>query len=554
MSKRRPKMQVLKGVQGELPLTRQLAILDDRNERDFERILTLIADVFEATNCAILVEEGGHYWNKVRGRKMMTSEGPSAGSFTRSTMAADDVFIVTDTTADPRFRNHPRVTGGPRIRFFFGAPLIALDGRRIGALAVMDDKPRAAPDAVQQRLLCHFAEHVMTEIQSRTYEYVGEQVRASEARLHRIEEHLARAQRLADVGSAAIDWVGDDHYWSDQMYRIFGLPIGSPIPSADALIRDVVHPDDREKVLEYHRRQKEGDFSQQCEYRIVRPDGDVRTIRRFGEIITDAAGQPVRAVMAIQDVTELRRVEKARDDYREQLHHAQRLDALGTLAGGIAHDLNNTLVPIIALTKLMRAEAANNDASRNLEVIQRAGERARDLVRQVLAFSRKTPIERHRIDLGEVVGEALDLMRASLDERIALEQRLMPDATVFADGGQIHQVVVNLVTNAAQAIGHRAGTIVVALKPGPGGALRLTVKDDGDGMDQRTLSRIFEPFFTTRSVGSGAGLGLSIVHGIVTGHGGSIAAESSPGHGTCITVDLPSHERRSAAALAIAAA
>ncbi len=416
----------------------------------------------------------------------------------------------------------------------------------------MDDKPRAAPDDVQRRLLRHFAEHVMIQIQSRTFEYVGEQLRASEARLHRSEQHLARAQRLADVGSAEIDWVGDDHYWSQQMYRIFGLPPDAPIPSADELIRDTVHPDDRDKVRDYHRRQKDGDYSQKCEYRIVRPDGEVRTIQRFGEVIIDATGQAVRALMAIQDVTELRKAEKARDDYREQLHHAQRLDALGTLAGGIAHDLNNTLVPIVALTKLMRAEATSDDTIRNLEVIQRAGERARDLVRQVLAFSRRTPIERHRIDLSEVVAEALGLMRASVDSHITIEEHLTPDATVFADSGQIHQVLVNLVTNAAQAIGDRAGRIVVTVKAGPNAPLRLTIADDGDGMDQRTLSRMFEPFFTTRPVGSGAGLGLAIVHGIVTGHGGSVAAESSPG-GTCIIIDLPSHERKSAAALAIAA-
>ncbi len=115
MIKRRPKTQVDDGIQGELPLTRQLAILDERNERAFDRILTLIADVFEATNCAIIAEEGGRYWTKIRGKKMVTSEGPSAGSFTRRTMAASDVFVVSDAAADPLFSDHPRVTGGPRV-------------------------------------------------------------------------------------------------------------------------------------------------------------------------------------------------------------------------------------------------------------------------------------------------------------------------------------------------------------------------------------------------------------------------------------------------------
>ena len=365
----------------------------------------------------------------------------------------------------------------------------------------MSDTPRDPPTAVQRRLLGHFADCVMTQIQSRTRQYVGEQLRASEARLHRSEVHLSRAQRLADVGSAEIDLVTGEQYCSEEMYRIFGLPADAPLPSIDEMVRTLVHPGDRERVAENHRRLKRGEPAPQCEYRIFRPDGAERTVLRFGEFMFDAGGKPRRFMMAIQDVTELRRAEKARDEYREQLHHAQRLDALGTLAGGIAHDLNNTLVPILALTKLMRAGAITDDERRNLEVIQHAGERARDLVRQVLAFSRKAPVEHHRIELDAAVADTLRLMRASIDQRIRVTERLTQGVTVFADPGQIHQLVVNLVTNAAQAIGDHAGTISVTLDPGPDDAsVRLIVADDGDGMDERTLSRMFEPFFTTRGV------------------------------------------------------
>ena len=147
-------------------------------------------------------------------------------------------------------------------------------------------------------------------------------------------------------------------------------------------------------------------------------------------------------------------------------------------------------------------------------------------------------------------------MRASIDQRIRVIERLMQGVTVFADPGQIHQLVVNLVTNAAQAIGDHAGTISVTLDPGPDDAsVRLIVADDGDGMDERTLSRMFEPFFTTREVGAGAGLGLAIVHGIVTGHGGSIAAEEFIPATVPTSPSICRHiECRNAAALAIAAA
>jgi signal transduction histidine kinase len=305
------------------------------------------------------------------------------------------------------------------------------------------------------------------------------------------------------------------------------------------MIRDFVHPDDRPLLAAYLERQKQG-CCQQIEYRITRPDGEVRSLLRFGELMRDENGRPLRNLIAIQDVTELRKAQKARDEYLQQLHHAQRLDALGTLAGGIAHDLNNTLVPILALTKLVRAGAACEDDRRNLEVIQHAGERARDLVRQVLAFSRNAPEEYRRVDLSSTIADSLRLLRAGMDERITLTERLAEGATIYADPGQIHQVVVNLVTNAAQAIGDREGLITVTLEPGPADTFRLVVADDGVGMDAPTLGRMFEPFFTTRPVGAGAGLGLSIVHGIVTGHGGSVAASSNPGHGTSIMVSLPS--------------
>jgi PAS domain S-box-containing protein len=531
-----------------MPLSRQLAVLDAPSEAAFDRILMLAAEVFAAADCAIMIPEGDRTWVRMSGGKMSTSTGSSSGRFTRLAMAKDDGLFVGDAAADPRFRDHPRVAGPPHTRFYFGAPLLAADGSAVGALAVMDDRPHDAPTPLQRRLLRHFAAEVMTHIQARTHQYLGEQLRESQALLRRSEAHLSRAQQLAEVGSGEVDWIGGNHYWSEQMYRIFGMPAGAPIPSAPDLIRDIVHPDDRAKVRDHHERQKAGDYSQQCEYRIVRSDGDVRTILRFGEVITDAEGRPTRNLIAIQDVTELRKAEQARDEYLQQLHHAQRLDALGTLAGGIAHDLNNTLVPIIALTKLMRAGALREDDRRNLEVIQHAGERARDLVQQVLAFSCKAPMDYRRIDLSSTIADSLRLLRAGLDERIALTERLNRGAVIYADPGQIHQVVVNLVTNAAQAIGGREGNIAVTLDPGSMDAFRLVVSDDGVGMDSPTLSRMFEPFFTTRPVGAGAGLGLSIVHGIVTGHGGTVTGSSIPGSGTSIVVELPSHYRGDEAA------
>jgi signal transduction histidine kinase len=276
----------------------------------------------------------------------------------------------------------------------------------------------------------------------------------------------------------------------------------------------------------------------------------------MGDVTFDAAGRPARYLITIQDVTELREAERQRDEFQRQMLHTQRLEALGTLAGGIAHDLNNTLVPVLALAKLMLKDRPEGEERRNLEVIQRAGEQARDLVRRVLAFARKGPIERKPVDLRAVVDDALKMLRVSVPPRIAIEERLGAVAPVLADAGQIHQVVVNLVTNAAQAIGERDGTISISLgtRPGDPGSIRLAVADDGPGMSDAVQARVFEPFFSTKGIGAGSGLGLSIVHGIVTGHGGSVAVDSRPGRGARFTVDLPAATTPSAMTSAAASA
>jgi signal transduction histidine kinase len=176
----------------------------------------------------------------------------------------------------------------------------------------------------------------------------------------------------------------------------------------------------------------------------------------------------------------------------------------------------------------------------NLETVFRASERARDLVGQILAFSRKQEVRQEIFDLGAVATDALSMLRASIPSSIRLEQTIAATPPLRGDPGQLQQMIVNLVTNAAQAIGVAQGTITVALHAETDGSqLRLLVSDTGCGMDEATRARIFEPFFTTKAVGQGTGLGLAVVHGIVTSHGGRITVESAPGRGTRVDVVLP---------------
>jgi signal transduction histidine kinase len=247
----------------------------------------------------------------------------------------------------------------------------------------------------------------------------------------------------------------------------------------------------------------------------------------------------------MQDVTTLRSAEHRERELERKLLQSQKLEALGTLAGGIAHDLNNNLVPVMALSKLAARKLDPGDPIRkNLETIYDASVRARDLVTRVLAFSRNEASQKGELDLAEVTREALTFLETIVPSTIRVETDIQSVAAIFADPTQIHQVVTNLLANAAQAIGNAIGIITVTVRAIAGASNRpeicLSVRDTGTGIDEATRQRIFEPFFTTKPVGVGSGLGLSIVHGIVTSHGGRIDVTSQPGKGTQFDIYFPS--------------
>lgn len=241
------------------------------------------------------------------------------------------------------------------------------------------------------------------------------------------------------------------------------------------------------------------------------------------------------------DITEIAEGERKRRDLEAQLHHSQKLEALGTLAGGITHDLNNTLVPIVALSKAMARRLPEGSRDRaSIDLIIQAADRARDLVGRILTFSRKQSVEHKPVDLGEIVAQGIKLLRSLVPTTIDLVSELAPVPPVMGDSGQCYQVLVNLISNASRAIGSAPGAITVRLgRDTEADGVVLAVEDTGCGMDEATQRRIFEPFYTTRKVGEGTGLGLSVVHGIVTSYGGRIGVTSAPGQGTTFTIYLP---------------
>jgi PAS domain S-box-containing protein len=355
--------------------------------------------------------------------------------------------------------------------------------------------------------------------------------------LRQSEQRLARAQRIASVGDIEHDIVTGTVTWSDHAYEIYGLPKGK-MPKWEEFIA-LVHPEDRAHVNDILRAVRRGIPAPVTEYRIIRPDGSLLYLLRENEPIRDASGKVVRVASTVKDITELRQSQERERELHIALQHRQKLEALGTLAGGIAHDMNNTLVPILALSKRAMAHApAGSRERQNFETIYRASEHARDLVKQILTFSRKDNIDKKPVRLGILAREALQMMRAGIPTTIALVEHIDETPLVLGDAGQIRQVIINLVTNAAQAIGETSGTITIRVEASPE-RVWLSVSDTGCGVGDQDLPKLFDPFFTTKEAGQGTGLGLSVVHGIVTAHGGRIDVKSELGRGAEFIVAFP---------------
>jgi PAS domain S-box-containing protein len=282
----------------------------------------------------------------------------------------------------------------------------------------------------------------------------------------------------------------------------------------------------------------------------IRRNGERVRVTWMNKAIYDEAGN-VREILCVGiDVTEKWQLEK-------RLAQAQKMEAIGTLAGGIAHDFNNILSAIIGYTELSLIDIPKGSAlQNNLQQVLKAGSRAKELVRQILTFSRQRDNELMPVKVNLIVNEALKLLRASLPATIKIRHDIQSDMSVMTDPTNIHQVLMNLCTNASFAMQEKGGVLEVSLSDAdlgadfikqhpdvtPGKFVTLTVRDSGCGMSPEVTERIFDPFYTTKKMGEGTGMGLSVVHGIVKSHGGTIVVESSPGKGSTFSVFFPAVE------------
>jgi len=375
-----------------------------------------------------------------------------------------------------------------------------------------------------------------------------EALRISEERFRQIAENIHEVFWLTDPEKQQMLYI------SPAYEAIWGRPCADVLARPSDWLKPI-HPDDRSRVAAASRRQVEGDYEET--YRVVRPDGSIRWVRDRAYPIRDAEGRVYRIVGTAEDITETRLLE-------EQFMQAQKMEAIGTLAGGIAHDFNNILAGITGYTELLQLHlnGSSPQVEGYLKALSQAGARATALVRQILTFSRPGRHERKPVELARAVQEPLSLLRATMPAMISFDVDLASDLPpVLADVTQVHQVLMNLGTNAGHAMGDRPGRLGVKLeavevtaeqsaraggRPRPGPHVRLSVSDTGRGMTREVMDRIFEPFFTTKAPGEGTGLGLAVVHGVMQAHDGAVQVRSKPGEGTVFELYFPAHAPRSA--------
>ncbi|MFH1011173.1 MAG: ATP-binding protein [bacterium] len=369
---------------------------------------------------------------------------------------------------------------------------------------------------------------------------------------HRVEHELRLMKFSVDRAAIAVFWIdptGRPVYVNDAACFSLGYAkdelLGMNISDID------LHFPREVRVSFWEQLRERGSLTFETELR--RKDGRVIPVEVTVNYL-EFDGEEYDCAFA-RDISERKQAERERQELEIQIQRMQRLETIGTLAGGVAHDFNNLLQPILGYADMaLLSLEKTNPLRSDIEQIAQAAYRARDLIKQILIFSRQEQQERKPVQLHLIIGEALRLVRPSLPATIEIREDLDRSCgTVLCDISQIHQVLMNLCTNAFLAMRETGGVLEVQLDAlevdaefarlhvhlNEGRYIRLTVSDTGCGMDRATMERIFEPFFTTRKSGEGSGLGLSVVHGIVMAHGGGITVYSEPGRGTTFRVYLP---------------
>jgi len=418
------------------------------------------------------------------------------------------------------------------------------------------------------QLHAHVVEH-KTDLQERTVELttIKDQLqqeiierKQAEKALQGSDEKYRAILETIEEGYFEVDLAGNFTFLNDSLCKMLGY---SHHKLLDMNNQYYTTPETAKKMYhDFNQVYRTGEPASLTDYEIIRSDGMKRIVELSSSLMKNDPNQPIGFHGIVRDISERLQAEEEKKKLETQLQQAQKMEAIGTLAGGIAHDFNNILSLIIGYTELAMGNLPEDSRARaNMNKLLKAGDRAKDLVKQILTFSRHTEQEQKPILIHPIVKEVLKLLRSTLPTTIEIRQNISSDNMVLADPTQIHQVIMNLCTNAYHAMDEKGGVLEVSLvdieldseftakhlNTYPGPYLRLTVSDTGHGIEKNGIDRIFEPYYTTKEKSGGTGMGLAVVHGIVKSHAGIITVYSKPGKGSTFNVFLPIIEHAEAA-------
>lgn len=463
-------------------------------------------------------------------------DGSAAQGPSRKAIREDRTVICSDLNPDSGLAS-------------LGAFPIHLEGKVCGALLVGSREK----DLFQAREVA-LLEEAATDISFSLahLEEVASRTRAeAELRLQMERMHLAAAS--AQLGIWEMDLLQGRGQLDARMAEIYGLPGPAELPLE--AWQDFVHPEERDWVLSSLRQKTREGSALSMTFRILRPDGQTRVLRADGIFLKDAQGRLARAVGLARDLTDELRQEEERRSLQIQLHQAQKLESLGILAGGVAHDMNNVLGAILSRASTEREHVApESPVARSLDVIINACMRGRGVVKGLLCFARRELEEDRPVDLNALARELVQLLAYTTLKRVELVMELQePLPQVHGDAGALSHAVMNLCVNSVDAMPF-GGTLTLRTCTLPDGRVQLSVRDTGEGMTPEVQEKALEPFFTTKPAGRGTGLGLSMVFGTVKAHGGTMALESETGRGTEVFLRFPAAPEAEAPVVASPAA
>jgi two-component system, cell cycle sensor histidine kinase and response regulator CckA len=542
-----------------LKALRSYGVLDTEPEKEFDDLVLLASHICGAPIAMISLIDENRQWFK---SKIGISESETSRdiAFCAHGILQAEVFVIKDAQIDERFAANPLVTGGSQIRFYAGAPLLTSDGHALGMICVNDQVPRELTPE-QLEALQALSRQVVAQLELRrssdelretiaNLEMTQEELRQKTAFLEESEEKF---RQLADNITDAF-WVTSPdlqiiHYISAAYERIWGLSVESLYAHPHQWIEAIL-PEDRDRVFAVFAALMENQSMVSVEYQITRPDGTVRWIHDRGFQVRDASDKLIRLTGIATDITERKLIES-------RMFQSQKMETVGKLAGGVAHEFNSLLTAIIGQSELLMEdlppEGTLGDGARE---IRDAAERAATLTRQLLAYGRKQILQPAILDLNVVLTDMVSTLQHLMGREV--DVRLVPATGLKAvkiDPGQMEQVIVNIAMNAAEAMPNGGKftleTSNVTLdedfvRPYPslkaGDYVVLSMTDTGTGMSEEVKARAFEPFFSTKGAGQGTGLGLATCYGILKQSEGHINLYSEIARGSTLKIYLPQVE------------